>query len=236
MPKGIPVPIHIQQKILLSFDQYRRGGDGIMLSCARISEDLSREDSYVLPAKAIWNMLQRLRPTTDIAKMYLKAKAMKLVRRIVKKANVSEAIDLLSRSDMGVIAPAAKIEGGGGGGFFLSVEVDTCGAVKVGAAAGVSGQLSSSADSLRSPAVSDGVSRGQLAAFDPFAGVVGEWNEPTTSRTTQRIVGRGETAQSALDRARAKIAASRRPAKYQGHASVQGADGDPEEEDVTVTP
>lgn len=201
-----------------------------MLACTMISEDLGRK-GYTLAPKAIWNMLQRLRPTTDLAKMYLKAKAIKLARRIVRKANVSEAIDLLSRPDMGVIAPRLASDNAVGGGFFLSVEMDTCGAVKIGAA---SAQMSSSPDSLRSPV---NLAQRQLAAFDPYIGEVEEgWHEPTTPRAVERVVTRSETAQSALDRARAKIAQARRAAQHPQHAPIQGADGDTQEEDVTVTP
>lgn len=232
MPKGIHVPVHIQQRILLGFDQYRREEHGIMLACTMISEDLGR-DGYSLAPKAVWNLLQRLRPTTDIAKMYLKARAYKLARRIVRKANVSEAIDLLSRPDMGVIAPKLASDNAVGGGFFLSVEMDTCGAVKIGAGAQVVGQLASSLDSLRSPTDSG---TKQLPMFDPYIGVVEEgWHEPDTPRAVTRVLGRGESAQSALDTARAKIKAARAAAERAENPGISGDHGDLEEEDVTVT-
>lgn len=232
MPKGQPIPVYIQQEILLSFDAYRRQDHGIMLSCTMISSDLAKKGQNI-SAKTIWHMLQRLRPSTDLAKMYLKAKAIKLARRIVRKANVSEAIDLLSRPDMGVISPRMASDNAVGGGFFLSVEMDTCGAVKIGAGAQVLGQLPSSPDSLRSPADSG---TKQLAAFDPFAGVIeGEWDEPIEARADTRVLGRGETAQTALDRARAKIQEARARAERAGNPGISGADGGAEEEDVTVT-
>lgn len=221
MPKGIPIPIHIQQEILLRFDDYRRKDHGIMHACALISADLSGrdEDKYDISAHSIWVMLNRLRPTTDMAKMYLKAKAMRLVKRVVAKANVSEAIDILSRPGMDVLAPAQKhVESSGPAGFFLTVQADTCGAVTVGAMIGQQPQKQ-----LTEP------------AFDPFAGAVGgfEHEQDRVSGAPIRVGG-SETRQSVLDRARAKIKAAQ-AALDSGHSGVQDVDGEAETEDVTVT-
>lgn len=194
MPIGQPTPIHIQQEILLRFDAYRREQRSIMDSCAQISVDLKTEHNYEMPPKSVWALLQRLRPTTDLAKMYLKAKAMKLVKRIVKRASPSEAIDLLSRPGMNVIEPAAKTQDNGPTGFFLTVQADTCGAVKIGMGAG----------QIQPKQIEETV------AFDPFAGAVGGFDEESQASSGPRVIGRSETSQSALDRARAKIAASRR--------------------------
>lgn len=88
---------------------------------------------YNRTTSGIHYIIQRYQPTTDLATRYLQSQALKLAMRVVRKANVTEAIDVLSRKSMGVIAPKTE-EGAGNRGFFLSVEADSCGAVKVGVA------------------------------------------------------------------------------------------------------
>ena len=84
----------------------------------------------------IARLVQRFNPTIDSASRYIKANALKLAMRVVREANVQESIDILGRENLGVLAP--KQSGGAGqGGFFLSVQADSCGAVKV--AVGVQG-------------------------------------------------------------------------------------------------
>jgi hypothetical protein len=195
MPKGTAVPIHIQQEVLLRFDSYRRQELSIMDACGRISADLMElSPPYALPAKSVWAMLNRLRPTTDLAKMYLKAKAMKLVKRVVRKASVAEAIDVLSRPGIDVLAPAAKsVEGSGPTGFFLSVQSDTCGAVKVGGMIGPAPVKELAGDT-----------------FDPFHGAIGGFDEETvteSARSTSVVLD--QSRESVLDRARAKIRQAR---------------------------
>jgi hypothetical protein len=222
MPKGTTTPIHIQQEILLRFDAYRREGMDIMAACTRISADLAgrEEDRFEIPPRSIWAMLNRLRPTTDMAKMYLKAKAMRLVKRVVAKANVSEAIDILSRPGIDVLSPAQKgVDSSGPAGFFLTVKADTCGAVTVGAMVGP-----------------QPVKQLEEAAFDPFTGTIGGFDEAQdTGSGTPQLIGVSETRQTALDRARAKIRAAQE-ALGSGHVGLQDVDGHAQEEDVTVTP
>lgn len=74
---------------------------------------------------------RRLRPTVNLAQVKLKAAAARLVDRVIAKANVEEAMDLLSRPNIGVLEPM-KGNQAGEGGFFMSVSADSCGAVKIG--------------------------------------------------------------------------------------------------------
>lgn len=98
---------------------------GVGAACAEIARDYDRTQDTV------YNLVRRFIPSVEAADSYLKANALRLAMRVVRKANVDQSIDILSRSNIGALAPA-KTESGGGGGFFLSVQADTCGAVKIG--------------------------------------------------------------------------------------------------------
>lgn len=85
------------------------------------------------PSDSIRSVIQRLRPTIDPAKVYLKAQALRLAIRVVRNANVQESMEILANPEIGVLQP--KTEGPTGqGGFFLSVTAESCGAVKIGLA------------------------------------------------------------------------------------------------------
>jgi hypothetical protein len=76
----------------------------------------------------VQRFLAEMIDTSELAKVTLKAGAVKLAERIIKKAEVREAIDVLSRPDIGVIAPAQKglpVSGG----IQVSVGVSSCGTV-----------------------------------------------------------------------------------------------------------
>lgn len=80
--------------------------------------------------EVIKQVIRRFRPAVDGAEAYLKAQSLRLAMRVVRKANVDQSIDVLSRSNIGVLAP--KTEGGStGGGFFLSVQAEHLGAVGI---------------------------------------------------------------------------------------------------------
>lgn len=100
---------------------------------------------YDRPIETILSVLKRFRPSIDAASAYMQAESLRLAMRVVRKANVSESIDILSRQNIGVLAPKHDGGGNGGGGFFLSVTADTCGAVTMVAGAG-----RGPSDSLRS--------------------------------------------------------------------------------------
>lgn len=99
-----------------------------------IYEELSKVFEGKYPAASIGNAIQRYQPTTNIAEVILKRGAARLASRIVRRANVTEAVDILSRPNIGVLDPIKKSEGGGG--FIISMQADSCGAVKVGVAFG----------------------------------------------------------------------------------------------------
>src|ERR1700680_4687918 len=88
-----------------------------------------------IDSREVDRVVESFLPTTDIAREYLKARSFRLAVRAVRKANVDQALDILSRPNIGVLAPQAEGGSGGAGGFFLSVSAETCGAVKVTAAA-----------------------------------------------------------------------------------------------------
>lgn len=81
---------------------------------------------------SIASVIARYQPTTELAQVILKKGAMRLAARIVRRANVTEAIDVLSRPNIGVLDPIKKQEGGGG--FIMSITAESCGTVKVGVA------------------------------------------------------------------------------------------------------
>lgn len=93
-------------------------------ACAQIAGDYGRTKDV------IYALVRRFVPSVDAADAYLKSNALRLAMRVVRKADVDQAIDVLSRSNIGVLAPKQEA-GGNAGGFFLSVTADTCGAVKV---------------------------------------------------------------------------------------------------------
>lgn len=98
----------------------------IMRCCQEIAQELD-----MLP-ETVHNIIRRLAPTTDVARMYLRSKALVLAHRVARNANVAESMQLLQNPIMGVIEPVQKGDMGGGGGFFLQINAQDCGAVKVG--------------------------------------------------------------------------------------------------------
>lgn len=73
-------------------------------------------------------------PTAGLAKYYLKSQALKLAQRIVADCNVEEAVDILSRPNIGVLAPAVKNQPGPMKASFLtSINPQDLGGVKVAA-------------------------------------------------------------------------------------------------------
>jgi hypothetical protein len=189
------------QEILLKFDAYRREGDSIMLAVTRIGEETK------LAPRTVHALLQRLQPTTDIAKMYLKAKAFRLAKRLVNKASPAEAIDILERPGMNVLEPTKKVEGGGGG-FFLSVQTDTCGAVKVGVATGQAmPQLPATTPDFNPY---DGLSK---ETFDEVTTPGDAGPRRLTSHRQALTDGEAESKNRTLEAARAKLQAARAAAE-----------------------
>lgn len=112
--------------IMARIRELKRTGLGVMECCETVAGEMGR------PKSTIYQVVRRFEPTTDIAEAYLKSSALRLAIRTVRDANVDQSIDVLSRKNIGVLAPKSEGEGGGMGGFFLSVNAESCGAVKVG--------------------------------------------------------------------------------------------------------
>jgi hypothetical protein len=101
-------------------------GYNIQQSVERIAQEVNR------PPSSVYALIKRFHPSVDAAKAFVESQALRLAMRVVRKANVQESIDILQRPNLGVLAPKEQGAGQLGQGFFLSVEADSCGAVKVG--------------------------------------------------------------------------------------------------------
>lgn len=123
MPKGRPFRPHEIGDILQHFRKFRDDAVPIMEAYQRTA------DRTGFSIQAVENVVKRNRPTTHAAREYLSANALKLAMRMVRNADVDQSIDILSRPNMNVLEPVKKVEAQSG--FFMSVSVDTCGAVKV---------------------------------------------------------------------------------------------------------
>lgn len=118
-------PLYIAADIYDRFKVLVKGGMPLMKAYEQLGEEFGK------PPSTIRLLMQRFRPRTDLARAFLKASALRMAKKIVTHGDPGHMIDVLSRSNIGVLAP--KTEGGqGGGGFFLSVQAESCGAVKVG--------------------------------------------------------------------------------------------------------
>lgn len=116
-------------------------GRGLMETYKILGEKMDRSPDVIRQT------IRRFLPTTDAAESYLKAQALRLAVRVVRKANVDQSIDLLSRPNIGVIAPQQQQASSGG--FFLSVHTESLGGMQIGIS-GSEGNLPSAA----SPAAS----------------------------------------------------------------------------------
>lgn len=81
------------------------------------------------PKNTVSRFLVKMSDTSVLAKAVIKAGAVTLAQRVVAKAEVREAIDVLSRPGMGVIEPVAPKGGNQGFGIQVSVGVASCGTV-----------------------------------------------------------------------------------------------------------
>ena len=113
----------------------------MMESCERVGRVMG------WPATTIWALQKRLQPTTDLATDILKAGSANLAKKIVRKATVDQAIEVLSRTNIGVLSPA-KEQGNQGQQFVIGVNVDSLGAVSVGV------KIGGVSEESRMPAVS----------------------------------------------------------------------------------
>lgn len=70
---------------------------------------------------------KRFHPTAKLATRLIKASAMELAQRVIDKADVNQALDILSRPNIDVLKPQSKGDSGGTG-IFISVGNDSLGA------------------------------------------------------------------------------------------------------------
>lgn len=117
-------------EVLGRYAQLRKRGTPVMECCEIIANETGRSP------ESIWYIKQHYTPTVDIAEAYLKASAYKMTRRMVRKADARLLSDILSRPNIGVLAPESAPETSTQSGFFLNVSADACGAVSVKAAIG----------------------------------------------------------------------------------------------------
>lgn len=124
--KGRKLRPHVIAEVMKRYKRYRREGKRIMEACELVAEKMG------LQTETVYAVQNRMQPTTGLATDMLKAGAAKLMGRVLRKANVDQAIDLLSRANIGVLAPEKGGGGDTGSQFVIGVAVDSLGAVKVG--------------------------------------------------------------------------------------------------------
>ena len=101
--------------------------------CDRIERGATNED---IAAAVGWTPEEvrdcraRFYPTKGLAERYLRANALKMAMRVVQEANVEETIDVLSRPNIGVLAPAVKPGATQNFGIFTNIQLDSLGAVQ----------------------------------------------------------------------------------------------------------
>lgn len=69
-------------------------------------------------------------PTASLAADYLRASSLRLAMRVVEEANVEEAVDILSRPNIGVLEPARKADAGPKFAFMTNITTHTLGSVQ----------------------------------------------------------------------------------------------------------
>lgn len=104
------------------------------MGCTTIAEQIQRDESTVS------KFLARMQDTSKLAQATLRAGSLILAKRVIKQADVKESIDVLSRPDIGALAPPTPKGGSGGFGIQVSVGVMSNGTV-VKIEGGTIGQL-----------------------------------------------------------------------------------------------
>lgn len=133
----------------------------LMEACRRVADDMG------ITHTSVYEVVRRMRPTTEVATEYLRSQSLKLAMRVVRKANVEQAMSLLSRPNIGVLDPQGEGGGGGGRQFIVGVAMDSLGSVKVGVQIGGSNQPRQ----LHSGSVDEGNQEGAGPILDTTADV-----------------------------------------------------------------
>jgi hypothetical protein len=124
-------------RVVTRFKQLRQNPRLELLEACRM---IGEEFDPPIPTNSVYKIVDRFRPTAMLASDFLRSKAFRMAKRLVREADSGQLIDILSRANMGVIAPKSSGEGGNQG-FVLSVQADSCGAVRVGMASGMQREL-----------------------------------------------------------------------------------------------
>lgn len=149
---------HVLAELMARYKAERKKGKAIMESCEIVGQAMN------IPATTVYTAQNRLQPSTDIAADVLRAGAFKLAQRVLRKGNVDQAIDVLSRPNIGVLAPA-KESGSSGPAFRIGVQVDALGAISVGVAMGADPQ--NHADELTDKPMSGALEPSVTSYTDP---------------------------------------------------------------------
>lgn len=120
-----PIYPHIRAEWLHQFKE------GIRLGKSRLDIYEAIGKMYGRDPGVVRLTIRRLLPTTDIATDLLRAKAHHLTRRLIRKANTTEILDILSRPNIGVLEPIKKVDSGSGN-IIIGVSMESCGAVNIG--------------------------------------------------------------------------------------------------------
>lgn len=124
MPKGERISPPVLEQILRLYERYRKAGMGKRNACVEVAKHVPHRWEVVC------SVIDRLRPTTQLAEVLIKARAFRITSKLLRKANADQLIDILSRPNIGVLG-SNKAESSGPTGFFLSIQADTLGAVQV---------------------------------------------------------------------------------------------------------
>jgi transposase-like protein len=93
-------------------------------TAAAVAKEFGRDIS------TINRLIAQFKPTDALARATLMSRLSEMVERVVDKADVDQLISVLSRSNVGILAPENKSTGGSGPNIYLSsVQVGTLAAV-----------------------------------------------------------------------------------------------------------
>lgn len=124
MPRGHRRSDEELGRILGRYNQLLKDGHGIKESYQIVGEE------FGIDWRVVGITINRLQPTVEVARAKLRSAASRLADRVIKKANVDQAIKVLQNPVLGVLEPDKVAESGGAGGFFLAVSMDSLGGVR----------------------------------------------------------------------------------------------------------
>lgn len=132
---------------------------------------------------SIRELVKKLRPTTQLARSLILARASELTEKVLEKADVDQLIDILSRPNVGVFDPAPSAKGGGlGGGGNILINIQAGSLAAVNESEYVEGQV---AKEVESPA---GSARSLMAGGESFGQLYEDKNEDEVSRAPASLI------------------------------------------------